>query len=1786
MSEKVDNEELRYFLSFGIGIHHNSLTDKDKKIVEGLFRRGQLRLLIAPVSFAWGKFLPAKFVVIKGTEYFDTKTNQYVPYPIQDMQQMMARAGRPYLDQEGLLMIYCEESRKEFLQNFVYSPVPIESSLPSVLLEVINAEVSSRNIRSFNGMMSFLHRSFLFIRVNQNPKYYMKNLDEIANEIVDKLIRYECVSINHEGKLKPTQLGRIAALYGVSPSIVHNFFEKTNDAMSIDLLLKSICNSADLSEVPIRFGEDKILSEMTPRYEYHEPLTSAAAKAFFILNYYFSNRRMPNQDFEADKAVILKQTLKIAKCFSEICCVKGLANETLNCLGIVQMINFGLWNDSNPLLVLTNEAFDFKYIHEVMFTKQRLPKILNELRNNFCLYKKTQILLDRTRTAIRIELEKVSGTTGSQIFNKNLENQNTMQALHVLVVGIKSGKLYCHDRVVCDKENLIVEMPSMSTIPKSDIWIYLIPEGMVGMDQMVPLVALDLDHLRRVTKESLHISKPPAPVKLGAPPRKPIQQKKNDEDIDFGVNELEFNEANVFEEVVKWEDRVFGKRKQQEEPVMSQFVGRKQQPPEQAMPEYTFDKNGRRRRVQQAEPVGDNYTIDRYGRRKRVQKEEPVQSGPHYRRREAIPDNMLKFSGFDSRMRHKQQPEEPVVNRDRRRNKFKFKQEPEIHKEEESFYEEEEIYVMEEDNQEPLEPEVDDLNIAAETDEKVEEKQIEAEQEKKEEVIEEKKEMVEEKKEETVEEQKDVVEEEKKADIKEMTETFEEKKEAAEEKKAEAVEEQKQGETVEENKEAVEEKKVEEVQEETNKENVEVKEEKKQNEIEEEEKEVTQEKETSNKSDSKEEIQDEQKVSEEKETEEIKEEKKESETKEEIKVEEKQNEEVKEEKPAEILPEKEEQVEEVKTETKLQEIVSTKENETEETESKAENQAPIEDKEEPVKAEISQEVTISKEEQKDLVEVTNEINEEEKVEIPKEEIVSKEPEEKVNIIETPAEDVKDETSKEETTLEETNIEAQAEEVKEETPEEKIELDEAPEEINDETSKEETKVEIQEEIKEENPEEVKEIEEVKEEEEEIEEEEIDIDLLTSLANQVAGMNALDEDSLSDFLDDDDEITKPKKSEKFETYDEFIQKQNLEIDSDLELPSKQIYETKIDSDDEILPAKKGQKLEIEDEIQKKEELPQQEIKKEEIESDDDILPPQPPKETKNDIIPQTNEETIEEIPLQTKNEPNEIQKIEEEKNEVKEELPSKTEVKEIPQTKEEEQKKESNEEMQKKETEFESDDDYNIDDDENIEDIYEDEQVKKPDVEEEKKKEDQPVLELKEVPSIQQISKEQNIPLEVETIDAKRKQESEYEEEEEYYYEEDEEEDYYEYYEEEEEIIEKTLKKDVQKQEEKEEKSPKLNIDNLKTEITKIKESHQKTLNMQNPRTSTLVVVNNDDDKNLVEEIPKKAVVVEIKNKPLEITLPVPPKKEEPPVKIDVQKPKDQILHQKPLKTQSKSEVAKSKKKRQQRPALLISHDPDDPNYDPLEFLKSLNSKLAADKPPKTASRRKHVDKPVEVLEDELIQKGKVRVRKQKVIIKLGSKAQLPLPEVAEKLHERRKRRSKFVTRSGQRIQRSRNVSHSQDQFEEEIEQNDEQIVNNVLEETKQPEEVKQQTTNIQTEEKQQQKQSKKKKDDKFAVWRPNNQEQTAKEQEEKSPPQKKKKDNKFAVYRPQQQKTEETPQKQEEKAQISEEKTQQKSEDVDEYNILISEAQWEDDTAEIYLSHFRRPYRTRPRGGKH
>ena len=53
LTQSVRNPNLKLTLSFGFGIHHAGLTEKDRRLVEELFVNQKIQVLVATATLAW-----------------------------------------------------------------------------------------------------------------------------------------------------------------------------------------------------------------------------------------------------------------------------------------------------------------------------------------------------------------------------------------------------------------------------------------------------------------------------------------------------------------------------------------------------------------------------------------------------------------------------------------------------------------------------------------------------------------------------------------------------------------------------------------------------------------------------------------------------------------------------------------------------------------------------------------------------------------------------------------------------------------------------------------------------------------------------------------------------------------------------------------------------------------------------------------------------------------------------------------------------------------------------------------------------------------------------------------------------------------------------------------------------------------------------------------------------------------------------------------------------------------------------------------------------------------------------------------------------------------------------------------------------------------------------------------------------------------------------------------------------------------------------------------------------
>ena len=248
LSEYIKDENLKHTIQFGVGMHHAGLEESDRKIVEDLFVKKKIQVLVTTSTLAWGVNFPARLVIVKGTEFFDPKTKRYVDFPLTDLLQMIGRAGRPGFDEHGIACVMVHEEKKNFYKKFLYEPFPVESSLAGQLTDHLNAEIASGTLTSRQHCLDYLTWTYFFRRLTKNPSFYNLNgndadainsyLRTLINTNLLKLRDAGCIELDFtDDNIKSTHLGYLCSFYYLSHLTVMNLDKRLQAETSIDEII-------------------------------------------------------------------------------------------------------------------------------------------------------------------------------------------------------------------------------------------------------------------------------------------------------------------------------------------------------------------------------------------------------------------------------------------------------------------------------------------------------------------------------------------------------------------------------------------------------------------------------------------------------------------------------------------------------------------------------------------------------------------------------------------------------------------------------------------------------------------------------------------------------------------------------------------------------------------------------------------------------------------------------------------------------------------------------------------------------------------------------------------------------------------------------------------------------------------------------------------------------------------------------------------------------------------------------------------------------------------------------------------------------------------------------------------------------------------------------------------------------------------------------------------------------------------------------------------------------------
>lgn len=397
-SARVKDASLRDTLAFGIGIHHAGLAESDRTLVEELYLSGRIQVLVCTSTLAWGVNFPAHLVVVKGTEFFDSKIGGYRDFPVTDVLQMMGRAGRPQFDTHAVAVILVHEPKKNFFRKFLYEPFPVESKLKGQLTNHINAEIAAGTITSRHDAVDWLTWTYLFRRLLQNPSFY--GLEDTSKEgvraylygLVDavfaELAESKCIVLGEEAVAKlqalaatasraagaasggagdaelvvplasdavaSTTLGYIGSYYYLEHKSVRTFATSLGAApATAPDLAWALCSAEEFSELPVRHNEDTLNEELASQLPWPVApgvsFLSPHAKAFLLLQARLQHAPLPITDYVNDTKSVLDQSLRVLNAMVDIAGDGGHLFTALGLQKLVQCVTMSLFDSDSTL---------------------------------------------------------------------------------------------------------------------------------------------------------------------------------------------------------------------------------------------------------------------------------------------------------------------------------------------------------------------------------------------------------------------------------------------------------------------------------------------------------------------------------------------------------------------------------------------------------------------------------------------------------------------------------------------------------------------------------------------------------------------------------------------------------------------------------------------------------------------------------------------------------------------------------------------------------------------------------------------------------------------------------------------------------------------------------------------------------------------------------------------------------------------------------------------------------------------------------------------------------------------------------------------------------------------------------------------------------------------------------------------------------------------------------------------------------------------------------------------
>lgn len=207
------DQVLKQTISFGVAYHHAGLTFDERDIIEGAFKSGAIRVLVATSTLSSGVNLPARKVVIRSPVFMRQPIN------ILTYKQMIGRAGRMGRDTKGESILICTESEKKIGFDLMMGALdPVKSCIETAdkYMRAVLEMIASQVLCTKAELDLYSTCTLLFTQQSLSPSQ-----NKLLDNTLKELKNYELIRVQNETEdmnYVATPLGKACLSASMAPN--------------------------------------------------------------------------------------------------------------------------------------------------------------------------------------------------------------------------------------------------------------------------------------------------------------------------------------------------------------------------------------------------------------------------------------------------------------------------------------------------------------------------------------------------------------------------------------------------------------------------------------------------------------------------------------------------------------------------------------------------------------------------------------------------------------------------------------------------------------------------------------------------------------------------------------------------------------------------------------------------------------------------------------------------------------------------------------------------------------------------------------------------------------------------------------------------------------------------------------------------------------------------------------------------------------------------------------------------------------------------------------------------------------------------------------------------------------------------------------------------------------------------------------------------------------------------------------------------------------------------------